>query len=136
MYYDARPSGFNGIFASFGEVFKTYYTFLAAKEVIKNKNALKVESDSGTYAMASTQNTESAMMLTFFEDDETTAPDTLKVSVTGAKTGEATIATVYKLNRELDLEPIREEIFTSSDFSLYLKAENYDVYMIKFKEYK
>ncbi len=133
MYYDARPSSWNGIFASNGEVYKPFYTFKAASEIVKLKNAANVEYCDDIYAIASTDNDSSAIMLTYYNDNEESADKTVRIEVDGARHGDFVKAEFYLIDEDHSLELVREEYFTSDRFAIITKMKNYDTYLIKFK---
>ena len=134
MYYDARPSSWNGIFASLGEVYKPYYTFLAARDIVKLGNAATCECDENLYAIAATNTNSSAMMLTYYNDNDESGDKTVRIEVCGAKRGECVKAEFYLINEKHSLELVREEYFTSDKFAIITKMKNYDTYLIKFKK--
>lgn len=72
MYYDARPCGMNGLFSQvFYEKLKGYYVF----EMFRNLYALKesisfVSNDKDIFGCASKNDDKSAIMLTYFNDED------------------------------------------------------------------
>ena len=133
MYYDARPAAWNGIFASYGNVLKPFYTFLAARDIVRLKNAAKCECDTDLYAIASTDENEAAILYTYYNDNEESEDKTVKINVCGIKHGECIKAEFYLINENSNLELTKEEYFTSDNFSLITKMHVYDTYLVKFK---
>ena len=131
MYYDARPTAWNGIFGSYGAVYKPYYTFEAVRDIIALKNAAKCECDTDLYAIAANDTDSSALLLTYYNDDDNAADKTVKIEISGAKKGECVKAEFYLINETHDLELVREEYFTSDRFAIITKMKNYDVYFVK-----
>lgn len=72
MYYDARPSHYNGLFDFYtNERLKGYYPFLMFNSLYKLKNACECSvSGSGIYAAAATNGAEKAVMFSLFTDDD------------------------------------------------------------------
>ena len=134
MYYDARPATtWNGVFGSYGEVHKPFYTFKAAKELVKLGNEVKCECDENLYAIAASDGNDSALFLTHYNDDDTAPNQKVKITFSGAKHGETLKAEIYLIDKEHDLELVREEYFTSEKSSIILNAKNYDVFYVKFE---
>ena len=133
-YYDARPSAWNGIFGSHGEVYKAYYTYLAARDIVRLGGAASAEFDDNLYGIAATDTKDSALMLTYFNDDDSADDKTVRIEMNGAKRGECVKAEVYLINDSHSLELVKEEYFTSDKFTLMLKMKNYDVVLVKLVE--
>ena len=131
MYYDARPCGMNGLFATNTyKCLKPYYSFAAFNELVKLGTEIPCElSAVDIYSCAATNGKDSAVVLTYFKDDESSCEREVKVSFAG-KSGKKRVICCY-LDEMNDLEPIREEIFTADEFSLYLKMPLYTSVLIK-----
>jgi len=132
MYYDARPTAWNGIFGSYSVIYKPYYTFLAARDIVKLENAAKCEFDEDLYGIAATDGKESALMLTYFNDNDESEDKTVRIETRGATHGECVKAEVYLINEQQSLELVKEEYFTSEKFAFILKMKNYDTVLVKF----
>ena len=133
MYYDARPTAWNGIFASYGDVYKPFYTFTAIRDLIKLKNAAKCECDSDLYAVASADENESAILLTYYNDDEASEDKTVKIDISGMNLAPTVKAEFYLIDKSEDLTLVCEEYFTADSFSIVKRMKNYDTYLIKFR---
>ena len=131
MYYDARPSAWNGIFGSYGVLYKPYYTFLAARDVVRLGDCARCECDEDLYVIAATNGDDSALLLTYYKDEEESDDKAVRIEISGAKHGECVKAEFYLINEKCDLELVREEYFTSDKFSIITKMKNYDTYHIK-----
>lgn len=73
MYYDARPSAYNGLFDFYtNEPLKGYYPFKMFNELYRKKNACKCTFDEGNglYAAAATSEDGKAVMISYFVDDD------------------------------------------------------------------
>ncbi len=68
-------------------------------------------------------------MLTHYNDNDETPPETLSVTV---KREGATRVSYYLLDGSHNGECIREEVFTSNTFTLHLEMKLFDTYLIKF----
>ncbi len=132
MYYDARPSAYNGLFAATTyEAMKTYYVFKAYAELAKLGGEIKTVDGDDIYSVAATNGEESAVLLTYFNDDDTAPEKTVKVSFAKFNTGSPLKVEYYLLDESHDLELVREEIFTADNFSSYLKMPLCTSYFIR-----
>ena len=131
MYYDARPCAMNGLFeANTYKPLKPYYSFLAFRELARLGTQIKGEYEVGSiYSCAATNGEESAVVLTYYNEDDTLPAEEVKVSFKNA--GGAKCVRCYVLDEEHDLSLTREEIFTAEQFSLYLQMPLHATVMIK-----
>ena len=74
------------------------------------------------------------MLLTHFNDEDSTPADTLKLEIKNFPVGKALRAEYYLLDEEHDMKLMREEIFTASDFAAYLELPLFTSYFVKFTE--
>jgi hypothetical protein len=72
MYYDARPSAYNGLFDYYtNEPLKGYYPFKMFNELYKLGAAYRCKTDAaGIYAAAAKNGEDAAVMITYFTDDD------------------------------------------------------------------
>lgn len=135
MYYDARPCKFNGIFGLSGdERLKTYYVLKAFSELRELGGYVKPVLDCGNvYAAAATDGKEHAILLTYYDKNEQESAKPLKVTVKNACSQGPVIVEYYLLDEERDLKLMREERFTSNEFSAYLDVENYNSYLLRIR---
>lgn len=72
MYYDARPCGFNGLFAPYTyKLLKTYYVFPMFADLYDLKNQADAKSDdSDIYCVAAKNGDKYAAMITYYTDDD------------------------------------------------------------------
>lgn len=134
MYYDARPCGMNGLFKNETyECLKTYYTFIMFDALSQLGTYVPTEYDKeNIYNCAATDGKNYAAMLSYFDDDIECGEKQVKVSFANGK-GKYK-ASYYVLDAEHDLELMREEIFTASDFSAYLTMPLNTSVLIKLEE--
>ncbi len=138
MYYDARPCGMNGMFdTNTLQPLKSYYTFKAFAGLKKLVNYVKPESDcKDIYACAATNGTDNRLMFTFFKEDDNYEKKTVKVDFKGIKNSSLLQAKVYLIDENNDLSIVREEIFTSENFSMYFNLELFGTYYIEISPIK
>lgn len=132
MYYDARPSEWNGMFdVFFKNPLKGYYPFAMYRDMYKLGTQAFSEADEVCfYNLAATDGQNGAMMLTYYTDDDTAPARQVEIQVTGAAPGSK--VEYYLLDADHDMERIRSERISSSDCTLYLDMNLYSTYFIKF----
>lgn len=133
MYYDARPCGMNGLFSAYTyEPLKGYYSFLMFRELKRLGTHIPTERYiDDIYSCAATDGHNSAVMLTHFNDDESTPAKEIKLEFSGLKNNVK--LEYYLLDKTHNLNLVREEIVTAEKFASYLKLDNYANYLIKIK---
>lgn len=131
MYYDARPCEMNGLFGTdFFERLKGYYAFKAFSALRELGTCVHTETEEeDIHACAATDGNTHRLCFTRFRDEDVTESETVKVAVNGVSG--PVKATVYAVDECRDLTPLREEIFTSNEFGLYLEAELFGIYLIE-----
>lgn len=131
MYYDARPCGMNGLFKAYTfEPLKGYYSFLMFRDLRRLGTHIPTERFiDGIYSCAATDGKRSAIMLTHFNDDDSTPAKDVKLEISGIK-DKAKIE-YYLLDETRDLELVREDVVTSEEFAAYLKMDNFANLLIK-----
>ncbi len=135
MYYDARPSGMNGLFDTdyVSECLKGYYPFFMFNQLYTQKNAVAVSNEcegSDIWACAA-KGEEQTLMLTFFNDNDNTPIKDIKIEFKNVENQNGVKLEYYLLDENNDCTLMREEIFTSTDFASYLKVKNFDTYLLK-----
>ena len=134
MYYDARPCGMNGMFSTDNvtDLLKGYYPFKMFHELYKIGNSVAVESDdSRIYVSAASDAKSTAAMITYYDDEEKEAGQTVKVHLQNVPNDGALKVEFYLLDQEHDMELVREEITTAKDFAVYLKLPLFGTYLVK-----
>ena len=113
---------------------KSYYGLKAFSEVRELKNAVQTVSEGDfVYNVASTNGKESAILLTYFNDDKTAPAKDVKIEFSGVNASEKVIVEYYLLDENHDCTLVREEVFTAKEFASYLKLGLYSSYLIKIK---
>ena len=133
MYYDTKPCGFNGLFDSdvFCDVLKGYYPFKMFNELYKLGTACAVVNDECIYTCAATNGDKAAVVLTHFTDEDDNAPACeVQLNLQGFIGNQGVKASYYVLDKNLDLELVKEEIFHLKNYTTVLKAELFTSYLI------
>ena len=89
MYYDARPTPFNGMFHWYTQKpLKGYYPFLMFDKLYQLGSEAECITDSDKmFACAALNGSESAIMLTYFDDDNSAKEKEIKLDITGLEKG-------------------------------------------------
>lgn len=134
MYYDARPSAFCGLFEAYSyRRLPTYYAFEMFDKLAQLGTYVRAPYRANdVYSCAATNGVESAILLSHFNDDDSTKADTVKLHIKGA--GDKPVrVTCYLLDDTHRDVPVREECFTAPEFALYLDMKLFDTYLITVK---
>jgi hypothetical protein len=105
MYYDARPTGWNGLFnpEALDECYKAYYALYAFNELYKLGDRVKVETAGEcSYALAARRDDAAAVTLCHYDDDDNAAPRTFAVELNALGEG-GTELEIYLLDGTHDL---------------------------------
>ena len=132
MYYDARPTPWNGMFDSPSfNAFKGYYSFPMFNKLYELKNEVECKSLSDmVYACAAKDGNEAAIMLSYFNEEDETAPCEVGIDISGF-TGENGVKVTYRiLDNERDNEIFREEYFMGDRVIPRIKIDNYSTVLI------
>ena len=132
MYYDARPCGMNGMFDTDTLApLKGYYSIKSFSDLAELGTHVVTEQADDIYSVAATDGNNGALLITHFNDDDSTVGDTVKVSFENAFKGAPVKVEYYLLDEAHDMTLMREEIFTADNFSAYLDLPLFSSYLIK-----
>ena len=107
MYYDARPSAFNGLFGIYNfEPLKTYYVFLAWGKLAKLGRQIQIDTQgkNGIYAVGATDGKKTGVLISRFFEQEN-LPDDLPITFK-MKNGDLRGVKLYLIDQEHDLAEI------------------------------
>ena len=124
----------NGIFKyETYECLKGYYTFMMFKELRSLKKYVLTKGQcEDIYSCAATDGKNSAVMLTYYNDDDTLPSK--KVSAVFLSKSKTSRAEVYVLDEKLNLELDREMYFDTNKFSICLDMQLHSSVLIKLYE--
>ena len=133
MYYDGRPSAFCGLWDTHTvRLLKGYYPFMAFSKMRELGTAVTSKCDSNLYALGATDGTNSAVLLTNFDEPDGSPDKEVKLTLSSVpKKGDTLRVKYHILDEEHNLECVKEERFTSADITLYLHVPIYSVYYIE-----
>lgn len=132
MYYSAMPGQWNGMFDStFLTPHKGYYPFKMFGEMYRMKNEMHTSSDDETvYVVGATDGNISALMFTYFDDDDNAPEKDITLDFSHLGGGEKTIE-YYVLNEDHDDELVRTDKTSAETLKTTLKTKLYTTYFIK-----
>ena len=137
MYYDARPGGMNGLFSTdmICEKLKGYYPFYMFNTLYKLDSAVKADSDDGDlYACAAVGESEAAVMLTHFSDDDEKGAIEAEIDLSGFGAENGCVIEYYLLDESHDLEPVGKATYYGDRFTPAFVMPNLSSYLIKIKK--
>ncbi len=133
MFYDARPGGMNSLFSTdlIFERLKGYYPFYMFNQLYKLDQSVALDRESKDVWAAAAAGEEQNVMLSYFNDDDNAPEKTVKVTFRNVENANGVRLEYYCLDESHDCEIVRDEIFTSTEFSAYLKMPLYSSYLLK-----
>lgn len=137
MYYDARPCCMNGMFHTdwVCEKLKGYYPFLAFNHLYKLGTEAKVETDeSSLHACAAVGEAEAVLMMTHYNDDDTTPPMDVTVDLRNFGAENGCEVEFLVLDETHDLESVGKAVYFGNRFVPTLTLPNFTTYLIKIKK--
>lgn len=137
MYYDARPCGMNGMFATdfVCDKLKGYYPFWMFGKLYRLGEAVPVESDDPEIMLCGAKSTDcAAAMITYYRDTDTAPEKEVRLTFAGLSAGAHKVA-FYLLDAEHDAVLTREEIVTGQTVSFYLKMRLFTTIFVDIAPY-
>ena len=134
MYYDARPGAMNGLYSSdlVCEILKGYYPFYSFNKLYGLGCCVASESDDqDVYSLAATGADGQYAMLVHYSDNDDLQSKRVRVSFTDLPSNGPVKLEYYLLDKDHDLELVREEIFASANFAVYVDMPVYTTYLLK-----
>jgi len=138
MYYDARPTTWNGLFdfMQIGKVTTTaYYAFPMFNELYKLGTAVEVISNvPNAHVCAAKNGDEAAIVMTSYNDDDSTEARFLSLEMAGFSAENGTEAEIYLLDAAHDLTLMQRTVFYGDRFIWEPQVPNFTCYLIKLKK--
>ena len=136
MYYDARPGGMNGLFKTdmICETLKGYYPFYMFNSLYKDGTHVESQRESDDIWAAGAKGDGKSAMIAYYNDVDASPVKDVKVTFKNVNSKNGVRLEYYLLDENNDCTLIREEIFTASEFSAYLKMTNFSTYLFKIVE--
>ena len=123
MYYDARPTGMNGLFDFYTlEPLKGYYPFLIYSKLKALENEAEAISDSkDVYCVAARNGDKAGIMLTYYAENDYLLNEAVTIECEGLDLDGATVYITDEENT-MTLNPVRT--FKDGKMTLYLKRNS------------
>ena len=133
MYYDARPGGMNGMFetAITSRTLKGYWPFVMFNDLYKQKTAVPIIRESADVWAAAAKGEEQNLMLAYYNDDDNAPEKDIKIEFKNVKNTNKVKLEYYCVDQEHNLDIVREEIFTATEFASYLKMPLHSSWLLK-----
>ena len=137
MYYDARPNEFwNGMFDDtvIGRVLKGYYPFPMFNSLYRLGTCVSATADeNGAYVCAARNDDEAAILVTHFNDDDTTTPKNFKIELSGFGTKDGTELELFLLDETHNCDSVAKATYYGDRFDIEMTFPNFTSYLIKIK---
>ncbi len=129
MYYDARPCGMNGMFNTdfVCECLKGYYPFRMFNELYKLDSAAEAKGEGDILAVVARSEERAAVMLTHYNDDDSTEAKEVTVDLKGFGPAKAQF---YLLDENNDMKLVKTETFSSDNYSAVINMTLFSTYLI------
>ena len=131
MYYDARPCGMNGLFAhETYEPLKGYYSFVMFDNLVKMGDYAECEyKKDDIYTCAATNGHDGCIMTTYYSEEDDSAPQTVEIEISA--NSERSMAELYVLDEDRDLQLVSRQYFTTDRFSIIAEMKIHSSVMVK-----
>jgi hypothetical protein len=137
MYYDARPTAWNGLFdfLQLGKVTTTaYFTFPMFNELYKLGTYVECASDDpNAHVCAAKNGNEAAIVLTHYNDDNSTEPKFICLDIAGLSADAGVEAEIYLLDANHDLTLVQRSVIYGDRFAWEPSVPNFTCYLVKLK---
>ncbi len=135
MYYDARPTIWNGMFNDFNERMKQYYPFYFFNKLyaMGSETESTVEGDNIYAVAAKGENGKKGFFIVSYNDDDNADSKVIyKAEISGL--GERSKVSFYLLDSSHDGELVKEEIITVGVYCPILNVEKNSLFYIEIEE--
>ena len=131
MYYDARPSYYNGLFNDIYEPLKAYYVFQMARDLRRLGTWVRSPYRTGDIlTLSATNGKESAIMITNYKNEDELPNTQVELTIENAPENGARVE-YYLLDADNNNVLVKEEAYNSASFTLNLDMKLFDTYLIK-----
>ncbi len=135
MYYDARPTVWNGLFDLWQIEHSTttgYYPFPMFNALYRMGNEVASTSEGDVYTCAARDGDRAGVVFARYNDDDATEATTVSVALTGL--GERTEAEIYLLDDDHRLTLTQKMTFAGDRFEWETEVPNFTCYLILLKK--
>lgn len=138
MYYDARPNEFwNGMFDDtvVGKVLKGYYPFVMFNDLYRLGECVETTiNDEFIYACSAKNESNGAIFLTHFNDDDGAKEKTVSLDMTGFGSASGVEVEFFVLDETRDMKSVGKAVYYGDRFGVEIVLPNYTCYLIKLKK--
>lgn len=133
MYYDARPCGMNGLFATdyVCDCLKGYYPFWMFNQLYRQGTAVETKTTGNGIWAAAAKGEEQNIMLSYYDENDEAPAKEVKVTFQNVDNPNGVRLEYYCLDGEHDAALVREEIFTAATFSAYLTMPLHSTWLLR-----
>lgn len=133
MLYDARPSPMNSLFHTDNvtKCLKGYYPLYMFNQLYKQGTCVESVSESDGVWVTAAKGEEQNVMFSYYKDVDKTDTKTIKVEFKNVENKNGVRLEYYCLDEDHNNDIVREEIFTSTEFSAYINIETHSTYLLK-----
>lgn len=123
MYYDARPTGFNGLFDIYTlRPIKGYYPFLIYSKLYELKNQTQADTnDDDLYVVSASNEEHFGAMITYYSEDDNKMAKRVEINALGA---DLTGATIYVVDKDNTMTQNVIDKFENGKATLYLERNS------------
>ena len=138
MYYDARPNEFwNGMFDDtvVGRVLKGYYPFPMFHALYQLDTCVETEiGQKDGYICAAKNDMQAAVLITHFNDDDTTSAKSFPIDLSGFGSENGTDVEFYLLDESHNCDLVGKATYYGDRFVPELTLPNFTCYLLKLKK--
>ncbi len=131
MYYDAAPGSWCGIFNSDTlEPTKPYYAFAFFRDLKKLGTHVMTSDPENIFSCGATDGKSHALVLTYYNDDDSTNGDVVRLEFEGIRSENGVRADFYLIDDDHNGEWVKSELFTAESFACLVDMKLYDTYLV------
>ena len=126
----------NGMFDDtvIGRVLKGYYPFPMFNTLYRLGTCVRATADEvGAYVCAARNEGEAAILVTHFNDDDTTTPKNFKIELSGFGTKDGTELELFLLDETHNCDSVAKATYYGDRFDIEMTFPNFTSYLIKMK---
>ena len=133
MYYDAMPSAWNSMFDSlFLTPMKGYYPFKMYGQLYRmGDNISALTDDEKVYAVAAKGNAECGVMVTYFDDDDSSPAKDVALTLKNLPGDGMKKIEYYIVDKDSDMKLYRTDLTTAAEITSILPTELFTTWYVR-----
>ena len=131
MYYDARPSTYNGLFDAFFDRRKGYYSINMFSDLKELGNYVPTENSENIYSCAATNGDECALMVCHYNENDFANEREVELQLDGLTANQKHLVEVYCLDAEHDCEKVSSSVVEGESGKINLIMKNFTTCFVK-----